>query len=177
MKWFRLLFDRATNHIAPASVLDRLVAEMTGRKHPLINVVEKYGPVNAVQVGPNPKLITEWGIDIGGSCHTGRPIEVFLIEGLALSMPSEDTALILADLRACPRRTFDDGTAYLKLHAAHCAMVMRADDRDALVDQIVARLPAADERSEAFKARVAANLAARAVEIDQGVSAEKKGVP
>jgi hypothetical protein len=177
MKWFQLLFDRATTHIAPASVLDRLVAEMIGRKHPLVDVVEKFGPVNAVHAGPNPKLITEWGIDIGGSCHTGRPIEVFLIEGLALSIPSEDVALILADLQACPRRTFDDRTAYLKLHAAHCAMVMRADDRDALVDQIVARLPAADERSEAFKARVAERLAERVSAEKAHPPEEKKGVP
>ncbi len=163
-KWKRVSFEHAVVHVVCLELFPFLVSELGTRGHPLKDFATTYGPQWVESLGPNPKDITEWSIDIGGACHADRPSEMFQIGGMPLAIPCEDVAPLLAEIRRCERREFTGmrsispatGNAtgyarpYYKLHGWNQAIVLTPSQYNGLRAQMLSRAPAAHARGRAF---------------------------
>jgi len=136
-RWIRAVFDNAMVHVAGASLYPLLEVEIRTRGHELTAL-----PGN---LGPNPKDISEWGIDIGGPAHT---------------IPSEDVGILLRTLKACERREFTGWrplqangdqsgyrVPYFKLKASS-ALVLTPTQYNSLRAQMVSRANSAEKRAK-----------------------------
>ncbi len=159
-RWIRTVFDNAMVHVASASLHPMLVVEMANRGHGLTSLPQGYGP--------NPKDVAEWGIDIGGACHVHRPLELFTVGELKLTIPCEDVPILLASMKDLKRRTFEGWhplrangdqagykLPYFKLKASS-ALVMMPTQYNSLRAQLVSRARIAARRDAEHRAKVEA---------------------
>jgi hypothetical protein len=154
-KWIKVSFTQAVVHVVPASFYRQLVRDMVMRGHTISDYAEQYGQEYAEMLGANPRPIKCWGIDMGGSCYMGRPLETLRLGGLSLKIPSEELEHWRLKLQGCPTRTFTSEvkpSIYYKLHAWCQALVMSPFQRAHLLAQLDMRIPQASARAKAFYA-------------------------
>lgn len=150
--WNRYSFDKALVHIAPDSLAEQLVAEMTDRGHPLQDYVAMYGQEVAASLGGNPKPMTEWCIDFGGIVHVHQPYETFSIDGLAIDVASDRVDSVLELVSKSQLRRFSDGAPYYKLRHWLHATVLTRSQATSLAKQLLERRAVAAAKSDEFTA-------------------------
>jgi hypothetical protein len=103
---------------------------------------------------PNPKIITEAYLDIGGPAYAHRPIEVFFVDGLELCLASAEIPLFMETWLTLPRRkTRMTSSGYYKLHGMFVALVLTPAHYQALMAHIQERMPFAKQRADEFDAQ------------------------
>lgn len=153
-KWICVVFDAGPRaeeigvvktHTMPEVFYNEIVGEYLAQGHPL-------HPGGGAFV--NPSQITEWGFDLGGMAIMGRPFEVFDVDGLAFSLPSEE---IERFYNYWTRKSDDERIRYtpvsrrpyVKLKATGC-LVVTPESYTRLIEHMRLRMPAAYQRSEEF---------------------------
>ncbi len=151
MTWYRIGFDDSITHVVHEKLRDPLVVEMTARGMPVSDYAVKYSPQTAEELGGNPRVITEWGLDLGGSLRLGEPVEVIAIDGLSVEVPCFQWEGITRTINRCELRRFHpSGLDYYKVKVWIHATVRMPPQFDALRFEIVARTRIAADRAEAF---------------------------
>lgn len=146
-KWLRVAFDGAKTHCVPQELLPDLVQEMISRDHPLTDFEAKNGLEH--NLGDNPKLVTEWALDLGGMWAVGQPVSDVVLDELGLSIPDDHMNAILTRLGKCEERSFG-ALKYHKFHSWNSCLVMTPEHIEQLITKLASLAPAAEERAEGF---------------------------
>ncbi len=164
MKFYRILFENAKTHFVGETLKEPLVAEMIEREHPPKDLPE--GSLDDEDKRIAIREVTEWGIDLGGSCLIGQPEEV--IHGLwglqKFDIWSDHVGTALAEWTSAKLRTFATGEPYYKFHGRWHALVLTPDQADELIFWLMRIYPSAERRANAhvenWKREMAAKRAA-----------------
>lgn len=150
-KWIRVMFDGGPHveqlgvvktHAIQAEFYDEIVGSYLAQSH----VLHPGIPGTEFM---NPKVVTEWGFDLGGSSIQGRPYEVFDVAGLAFSLPSEEIQKFHSYWQNITPRLTATKRVYVKLKGSGC-LVLTPELHTKLVGDMKVRIPAAEARSETF---------------------------
>lgn len=146
MTWTRVIFEHTVKtHAMPTEFVEDVVTEYEAEGIKLHPGFEGHA-IQPVQ------LVSEFGFDLGGSAIMGRPFEVFLVDGLHFSLPSDEIQKFYehwVGYGTQPVRLTRSGRRYRKLKGTGCLIVQPAEF-DLLLHDMFDRIPAAEERSEAF---------------------------
>lgn len=126
--------DNTKPHAVPLALAAQLAADLAARG-------------GAVE---SERSIERFGMDRRGMAIQGRPGADFHLDGLEIGFAADCVGHFLARLREAPRRTFADGSAYVKLHSGWNCLVLTPAQRDQLVGLMEAALPGAIEAAAAF---------------------------
>jgi hypothetical protein len=152
MTWFRIGFDDAISHAVHESLRDHLVDDLARRGHPVKDYATAYSPEYAKTLGGNPKEITRWRFDMGGSVHLHRPRETVTVDDLEIEIDCEHLRLVLRDLQRSPLRQFANGLEYYKAKFwMHATVLSRRQMRN-LIIAIAVIEPRAISRLKEFEA-------------------------
>ncbi len=152
MTWFRIGFDDAIAHAVHESLREQLVDDMVRRGHPVKDFVKSYGEAHAAALGTNPKPITSWAFDLGGSVYLNAPTETLVVDELDIAIDCDHLPYVLRDLQRAKLRTFADGTEYYKAKFWVHATVLSRPQMKHLIVAIAAIEPRAISRAKAFEA-------------------------
>lgn len=143
MTWLHYVYsDRLKAHVLPGPLIE-IATE---------HAEDGYGLHSAIH--PNPKIITEAYLDLGGPAYAHRPVEVFFVDGLELSLASAEIPLLMETWLTLPRRmTRSTSSGFYKLHGAFVALVLTPAHYQTLMPLIQERMPLARERADAFDAQ------------------------
>ncbi len=128
-------------HIAPASLVPALLADLKDRGHDIAATI---------------KDIKMTGFEQGGMVHTQRPWETLMLDGLKINFPSEDVLWSLERLRRYEVRTFKPvgrgklSRPYYKFHDHVRCLVLKPHHYDALETDLSAVLAQAETKAAVF---------------------------
>lgn len=102
--------------------------------------------------------IEKFAIDLPGMIMIDRHMRSLTIEGLEISIPSEDWANFLNMLHLLPERKFQSGEAYYKLHGYLRCLVLSPEHRQQMIAAMVGQLEDAEKEAEEDLQRFTAKL-------------------
>lgn len=149
-KWLYLLDPSWTwkTHVVPEALVEGLRQDFAAR-HPEC--------ADGFQEEPVPAEGAFW--DLPGMIWTGRSYREVEVDGLKLTVPSQDWASLVFELKLRTVRVFPTGEQYYKLHHwRNPCFVFTPAQRDALIAALEAQQDAADAEAEQDNKRFLAGI-------------------
>lgn len=145
MSWIQFVYaDRLKAHTLPSQLVEI-------HQEYLDDGYELHTMIQAAGLGSNPKIVTTCNIDLGGPLYVDRPVEAFFVDGLELTVASEEIPLFLDTWMTLPKRqTRSSNAGYYKLHGAMGALVLMPAMYPRLMTDIHERVPVAAARADEF---------------------------
>jgi hypothetical protein len=124
--WARFFAAEWKPHWVPSALLEDITADARARFHEFLDA----------------EPATEGGVDQPGMIMADRTYQTLEIDGFKLTIPSQDWEYFLRELEYGRRRKFASGTEYYKIHGWLNCVVFTVDQRDRVLAEMKARLPA-----------------------------------
>jgi hypothetical protein len=147
--WVRVCFENAKTHLVCKGLMKALIVDMAKRDCTLMNFATNYGKDYESEEWSNPRVVTEWGIDMPGMINAKRPNELFNFCGLKFEVPSEDVASFILALEKLPPRSFGKQT-YYKLHGFMQCVVLTKTQYNEMLRLLRGRVQIAERRATEF---------------------------
>ena len=137
--WARVDHPGYKGHYCPRKLAGALLAELGNRRDR--DYPWKHGEG---EISP----ASEGSLDLRGMIMVDRPIEKIKIDTLTLSIPSQNFAEFLRELKFVHKRVFADGQEHYKIHGDYSCVVFTPEQRDEVLKAMDEMLPAVKERAE-----------------------------
>lgn len=139
MRWFSFVLDNALTHLVSEEML-----------LPFVHNASERG-FRMREIPNNPKEITEWAFDMGGSVNMNEPEITINVDGLKIFVRCCIVSDVIREIAALPPRYFADGCGpYFKTKFWLHATILSPEQRDSVLTQLRTLERDTNQRSVAF---------------------------
>ena len=103
----------------------------------------------------DPVLENTVGLDLPGMMMATRTLRTVVVDGLTVSIPSQDWSNILSNIKLEAVRKFSSGVEYYKVHDRFYCLTLSIEQRNMLVEAMEAQSEVAEIEADADDSRLA----------------------